>query len=291
MKINSPFYHISELLDRWKGQSVTEIDLIRQGHDGKLQFSMWIVPPEEFNSLRVECYCAEDGVFPLVPTNRNELQSKNPQLFKIEKSTITRILCNTRPQNEQPEKQSDCSTIADLLPDCKKCVNKCLKRDSSDKESVRVRIPEPQYVDENGDEVENSSKLDGLLRVTARDLVVTLDEVKRFEQEELKITTALHRYLDPDALGYSHPLAVAIELWRSVYENKDILDTVSARQAAFAFIEKNYGSLKNNKNKIVFHDHLKLMTYSVALQSLIAPSSWKKYLEEHVSPKKSDSTL
>lgn len=259
---------------------MTEVGLLQHGDAGRLQFSMWVVPPEEHYSLKVECHCYSKEDDELILVNSNELLSKKPKLFKVENSTITRILSNTRPQYEHPETQSNYSTLAELLPDCTNCAKDpedCPFRKSPESCRVLVKIPEPRYMNEDGDEVDNVSNITELLKIRACDLVVTLEEVRRFEQEELK-NASLHPCAIKGTEGYSEDLTIALEIWEAVFIRKETFGVTSGKQAGTEYIKQNYP--EKYKNSVKRNEYIATIALSQFSDSNTGTQLWETYVEK-----------
>jgi hypothetical protein len=72
----------------------------------------------------------------------------------------------------------------------------------------------------------------------AKDFVVELEEVKKFEEEFREVP--LPSYIDPAHPHYSKHIDVLISVWKDIFENHLYLDQRNCKQAAIKCIEENY---------------------------------------------------
>ncbi|NPE31724.1 hypothetical protein HNV12_27955 [Methanococcoides sp. SA1] len=319
MKPDLDYYNIPELMERWSEHDIKGSDLLQYGASRKLQFSIWIAPPTGIHhTLYFDCFCYEDGdSIPLTPTNTNYLTHNNPKLFKVTSQTIRRILSKTRPNNDPLHNHSDAYTEAAIMPDCAVCYFKCHKKSRRegisinclnhdtkhddecatcdtkcpkqtlpDKTSVYCVIRDTRYCNENGDEAlpKDPININELLTITARDLVVTIDEVKRFEREQEITKTNLPLCVTPGTFGYSQHMAIALEIWESVFIKQEILNTTSPNQAGIAYIDKHYKSLGIGEKR---KDHISTIALQAITNTADNRKAWSDYLEKLGLSKKS----
>jgi len=228
MKPDFDHYSISQLIERWSVYNFKEDDLLQYGISGKLHFSIWVFPfTDNISHLNMECYCYEnDGEYYLRKTlHRYQIPCESPKLFKITPSTVTRLKKVYLKEDQQ-------RPTATLIPPC----NDCTEKDCSEEASM-----DEIYVACSAEVKNETYDASQLLKIGLSDLVVTIEEIRRFEQEELK-NINLHPCAIPNTIGYSPYLAIALEIWESVYIKKEILDTTSSKQAGIAYIKRHHPS-------------------------------------------------
>ena len=164
------YYNIAELLVRWADHKITEMDLLKWGAEGKLQFSLLLSDTREPRDM-TENSCEitirqvrlEDPKYVLC--DECTLRTKR-ELFKLAPKIIDNILVSPDKNHREIE----------ILPWCKGCE----KYDSPEKDTCQVIISSGTIAETHA---EASGDFRQLWNYGKDDLVVEHDEVKRFEKE------------------------------------------------------------------------------------------------------------
>lgn len=178
-KPDHEFYKIKELSDRWIDYEITETDLLKYGLENKLCFCTRINLPEYSESVRylmiTEVFDGDD-----VPTKSKSIGIEaegqrwiktigvcefhwvfqdSPEHFDVSAKTMHELY------------NSDESVVPTFLPKCEKYRNKCTKECEMVLEEHFDNEPNPEHL--------------AHLELNRNDLLVRIDEVRRFENEHL----------------------------------------------------------------------------------------------------------
>lgn len=190
----------------------------------------------------------------------------NPKFFPISKDNLRDFLCSDK--DIEPE----------FLPICEKyqsiCNRKCelaLDRDFGKK--IYTADPNDKFEGRSFDslftsiyEIRNvdlpiiQTKSKHYRSINKNDLVVTIDEVKRFEKKFSQKEEDRQPYLDPENELYSVTLDLAIRTWKAVFIEKQYIDKNSPVEAGKAFF---------HEHKEAFDDLIKNNGYSELSENLI----------------------
>ncbi|MDA3971256.1 MAG: hypothetical protein PF442_07885 [Desulfobulbaceae bacterium] len=272
MKPDLNYYQINDLLKRWKEYGFSEEYLLQYGASGELQFSRWISPPKweyRFEYIIITCghYESKRGHH---PSGEYKIPYGERILFDVPKEQIDQLL------NSNIDKQTGIALIPRCDEDCQICRNLspvpslyayCSEGRLDEEYLVR------NYLDVNPDI--DGEDAPGLIKdVTKKDLVVTLENVRKFEKDFLEMDPQKSPYLDPARYGYSEDLAIIISTRDAVIEEKNILATVSAKQAGIAYIKKYYPNSGLHECKID-----RLAAY--ALAGISHPTLWNQFIKDN----------
>lgn len=264
MKPELDYYDIPGLIVLWSEHDIKESDLLQYGASGRLQFSIWLSPPTaNCGPISIECgykhveedEFSEDGYSCYsLPVHTEKIYYGDRKLFKVSPKTADQLL----------NKKIAGKAIAIISLRCEGCSGNCSSQTSS----------AGQYINCDTDlSAQTPLRYNEILEITPSDLIVTIDEVKRFSINELGKQPEKPPYTVPTTYGYSSDLALAIEIWQAVVVERTILDKKSARRAGIAYIKKHHPELKCGETR-------KGEISTVALSGIAPTKEWSKFLSK-----------
>jgi hypothetical protein len=96
------------------------------------------------------------------------------------------------------------------------------------------------------------------VQIQKKDLIVTLDDVKRFEKNELQREDPLPPYMDPTNEYYSVTLDLAVKTWKAIFVDKKCLNNNSATKAGSQYLKSPENGYEDRlkKNNMELSDKL-----------------------------------
>jgi hypothetical protein len=250
-KPDHEYYDIIELIARWQEDNIefTEIDLLKHGSSGKLQFSVWITNAQN-TSVEDDSFDDYISIYQ-TGTNREDFKPEltkiapgEKRLYRISPQSVNKLLdFSTRSsgysnQDLMAMRSGGLGNYIknfELLPDCKGCAN-----------------------NEELCEKKCNVKLQGNVQIQKKDLIVTLDDVKRFEKNELQREDPLPPYMDPTNEYYSVTLDLAVKTWKAIFVDKKCLNNNSATKAGSQYLKSPENGYEDRlkKNNMELSDKL-----------------------------------
>jgi hypothetical protein len=239
-KPDHDYYDILELIERWRLKYKEKIkikDLLKWGASGRLQFSIYVtivdsfwfshfeimpfsiskdevedVNQEYMRSPWKECHCAPTEIYP-----------SEKRLYRVEKRSIDDLLSPREKERIQPI----------LLMNCNDCseFEQCKNSNTLDY-SAQLLIHETSHF------VKKHKYVDEIhaFHITKDNLVVTHDDLIRFEKESFIHKESTPPYLDQENKFYSVTLDLAVRTWRAIFIDKKHLEQNSAANAGKKYL-------------------------------------------------------
>ncbi|MFC1827311.1 hypothetical protein ACFLZQ_05225 [Thermodesulfobacteriota bacterium] len=258
------YYNIAELLGRWADNKFTEMDLLKWGAEGKLQFSILLSDTreprdmtEDSHEITIRQVRLEDPKYVLC--DECTLRTKR-ELFKLAPEIIDKIIVS-------PDKNH---RVIKILPWC----NDCDTYSIPDKNAFQVIISSGTIAEAHA---EASGDFRQLWNYGKDDLVIELDEVKRFEKEFPVFEEYIPPYLYPKHPYYSVELAIAVDTWKALFVDGINLDKRSGKQAGAEYIRIKYKDRKFKKPK-------RELIAAIAASKYVQTYNWEKFRKEWSSP-------
>lgn len=246
-KPDHEFYTINELVDRWKvyDNTLNEDDLLKYGVNGRLVFSIRVIPPEGVEYVQYQMFTKISDT----DSKKNEWEEcSTPKKAFHDKPLYPNVSIKT--MNDVYDLENGQSLEPEFDPICDEFKNECKKQ---------CHMTATLFFDSNGPYWSNGSEELWSLevvqagsdcpyertifnnrqhfeKINKRDLCVTLDEVRRFENEKFQDQFPQPAYLDPENEFFSRTLYAAVKTWEAIFIQKQHLDKNSAAEAGKTFL-------------------------------------------------------